>query len=336
MAQPQAPTDLEKMMALLQQSQQQRSTKQDALNTLAAEQTQGQGFNPGGKVGAWDMFTGGGGASSPQRQAMMSMYSSVLNKKPGQSGIGAASRGMQKGNLLLDNIRGRSKQERMEAIQGELSGIDANRDSMDSLYNLQKSADDTTYNRGMDKRDNERQERRDKRSDFESDREYRQSKAKQDLKDGEAALAENDELKRAADKAELIYNDIDAVREGISGWTEGMTGSGMSVIRGTDAFDQSTRIDGLKAKLGLDQLRELRAAAASGASGMGNLTEKELDRLEAAITKLDIGQTKEEQEKSLKILEEYYVPALEAYDRVYGTKRAERRDQGATVQWGDL
>ena len=123
----------------------------------------------------------------------------------------------------------------------------------------------------------------------------------------------------AYDTAVGIKENITRIRDNMNDGTTGMYGGSMAVVFGTDAHDQDGRITELQSKLGLDKLKELRDAAKSGASGMGNLTEKELEKLESALGNISISQSAKKQKESLGIIERHYAKALIAYNNIKGT-----------------
>ena len=75
----------------------------------------------------------------------------------------------------------------------------------------------------------------------------------------------------------------------------GIKGITLGLFPGTDEADVVASTDTLLAEMGIAQLEAMRAAAANGASGFGQLTEKELKRLEDRIRSLSRRQSKTQQ-----------------------------------------
>lgn len=89
-----------------------------------------------------------------------------------------------------------------------------------------------------------------------------------------------------------------------SGQTDvGLGGIVLGIIPGTNEYNLKSDVDTVLSNLGITQLQEMRAAAANGASGFGQLTATELARLESRIRSLQRGQTKEQFVENLKIIQ---------------------------------
>lgn len=293
-----------------------RKQQQDKLAQLAAQKSQGNPIKEEGQS-TWQAMSGQG--SPAQRQQNLAAISGILNRDPTkQTAIGGLTQGMMKGRELMDEMRGREKEEQMKAANIGLEGTDTNISQLTDMLKMRNKQEETDYGRKRDAVGDEQWRKEMDLKERKLQATTNEAAAKELLKYQQEQEAERAKLRTAAQNAVAIQGDIQSIRDNLDGWTEGMTGAGMSMLRGTDAFDQQTRIEALQAKLGLDKLRELRAAASSGASGMGNLTEKELMVLMDSIAKLDIGATKETQEAALKQIEKYYEPALKAYENVFG------------------
>ena len=131
---------LEEMIALIDQ----RDKDSRAMEAMAAQQVTGQ---PTG--GGFSTLTGRGADDATRRQ-MMQTYSSILNRKPGQTGIGAASEGFEKGKALMDDIRTKEKATRMSAAQMGIDRQTANLTSQAAMYGLGEAADTKAYNERRD------------------------------------------------------------------------------------------------------------------------------------------------------------------------------------------
>jgi len=96
-------------------------------------------------------------------------------------------------------------------------------------------------------------------------------------------------------KSDVVIDTIDDVLNSIaSGKTDTGASAVLGFIPGTGAFDQRMNVNTLLANLGFGELQSMRSAAASGASGLGQLTEKELSRLESLAGNLSLAQTREQ------------------------------------------
>jgi len=79
-----------------------------------------------------------------------------------------------------------------------------------------------------------------------------------------------------------------------------------SFIPGQDQYVLSSDINTIKANLGYNALKAARESSANGASGFGQLTERELATLERLITELNVGLPKDEFIDRLNTLNEWF------------------------------
>jgi len=112
-----------------------KDADQKAMEQLAAEKVTGQSIG-----GGWNTLTGRG-ASDEQRRQMMQTYSAILNRGPGQSAIGAAGAGFEKGRVLIDDIRTKDKAERLKAAQMGIDRQTGNISSQAKIYGLGQAED---------------------------------------------------------------------------------------------------------------------------------------------------------------------------------------------------
>jgi hypothetical protein len=75
----------------------------------------------------------------------------------------------------------------------------------------------------------------------------------------------------------------------------GITGIALSIVPNTDEANVAAGLDTLKSEMGISQLEAMRAASANGASGFGQLTQMELQRLEDRIRSLSMKQSRARQ-----------------------------------------
>ena len=100
------------------------------------------------------------------------------------------------------------------------------------------------------------------------------------------------------------------------GWpldnTTGLTGSLLSSVPGSAAHDVLKQLDTIKASIGFERLQAMRDAAPSGASGLGQVTEKEIGFLQAAMGSLEQSQSKEQFLKNLAAVKKQYIKTINA------------------------
>lgn len=96
--------------------------------------------------------------------------------------------------------------------------------------------------------------------------------------------------RRAGDVVEVLQGIEDGINSGEN--KTGVLGLVLARVPGTDNYTLEGDLDTIKANLGINALQEARANSASGASGFGQLTQRELERLESLVASLQTGMSK--------------------------------------------
>lgn len=94
-------------------------------------------------------------------------------------------------------------------------------------------------------------------------------------------------------KAEFLNPKIDSILQRANSLTTGWTGSLAAAMPGTPAFDLKKDIDTLLAASGFDTLQEMRDNSPLGGA-LGNITEREIEYLQASMQNLINSQSKEQ------------------------------------------
>lgn len=115
-----------------------------------------------------------------------------------------------------------------------------------------------------------------------------------ETKAADAAKAEQQNIARVTETSDNVIGTIDKILPKVNWNTVGPIGSVKSHISGTDAYDLAQLRDTVKSNVGLTQLQQMRDASKTGASGFGQLSEKELDVLQSSIASLDQAQRPEQ------------------------------------------
>ena len=140
------------------------------------------------------------------------------------------------------------------------------------------------------------------------------SKADQEVNQQKAA-AEKFEKNREK-YADVVTSDIDQIigmADSGSLPITGLVGDALSGIPGTPQHDAKKMIEGVQSNITLDRLQELRdAAKAAGAtgSGLGQVTERELNILQSSMGSLAQSQGKEQFLRNMKRVRQAYVDAI--------------------------
>jgi hypothetical protein len=96
-----------------------------ALQQVAGQQATGQPWRTAGDTRSKLDAMMGRGATPAQNRAMNQIYTSMLNRKPGQTHIGAATQGFERGGQLIDEIREKQRNASLQAAQVGVSNADA-------------------------------------------------------------------------------------------------------------------------------------------------------------------------------------------------------------------
>lgn len=103
-----------------------------------------------------------------------------------------------------------------------------------------------------------------------------------------------------------VLKAIELARSQVSGWSTGAVGQVLGNIGGTDARALAAPLSTIASRLTLDKLQELKNASATGASGLGSLTEKEGALLRDSVAGLDQYQDGDALLRSLDAVETHY------------------------------
>lgn len=133
-----------------------------------------------------------------------------------------------------------------------------------------------------------------------------------DAKAAEQAELNSPEARRAKiaaarTKAKVALQTIEQIRRAVGKpGSSGPVGQIARWVDGTAATDKETAIDSLGGIMGLDKLMEMKAASATGASGMGALSEKEMRVLIDQMGPLSPRQSNEQLLETLRNVEKHF------------------------------
>lgn len=138
----------------------------------------------------------------------------------------------------------------------------------------------------------------------------------------EAEVKKLKDLKTAGEKSADVDANVAEVRKLKDKllFGSGLSAKAQSYIHNTDAAALDKSIKSLQSKLGLLVMTELKSMSATGATGFGSLSERELELLLNALTPLDVGMDDEHLERNLQTVERYAKPFLDAYEEEYGKR----------------
>jgi len=135
--------------------------------------------------------------------------------------------------------------------------------------------------------------------------EYTPEQKATDLKDQEANLARIAQLVRTKEDITTLM--------GPEYQASGLTGKiSAQFLAGSDAYDRAAMIRSLKSTLGLDQIASLKRLSATGSTGLGQVSNLELDALQSEIASLDVGMSEDAQIRSLTKVYNHVDSALKA------------------------
>ena len=122
---------------------------------------------------------------------------------------------------------------------------------------------------------------------------------KQDAIDKQLGTAEG-----VIENTKVVLNKIDEAEKLVGKGTTGF-GSYLSIVPGTPARELSTVIGTIKARLGFDQLQQMRNASPTGGA-LGQVSNRELAALEGALASLDQGLSADALKQNLKQIKDSY------------------------------
>lgn len=148
----------------------------------------------------------------------------------------------------------------------------------------------------------------------------------------EAAAAGKNRM--AGTKGNIVVEDIDRALERIMASPTLTTGVGsqiMSSVGGTPAYDVQALIDTIRANIGFDQLQAMRDASPTGGA-LGQVTERELQFLQALLGNIQPGQSAGQLKQNLERLRGAYTDVVDGAEKPELTDRP----QAAAGSAGDL
>jgi hypothetical protein len=105
-------------------------------------------------------------------------------------------------------------------------------------------------------------------------------------------------------------------------WTSSWSGRISDAVPGTPAYDMARTIDTIRAIVGFDKLQQMRESSGSGASGLGQVTERELNFLQSVFGSFDqfqsAGQLRENLTRFYNALDGYDESRRQAFEETYG------------------
>jgi hypothetical protein len=154
-------------------------------------------------------------------------------------------------------------------------------------------------------------------------------KLRQEVTAGEVEAVEKVEAKEAAETAkveametsqvnlERTLGQIDDIVTSIqeTPLTTGFAGMALGKIPGTEAYGIRGDIELIKSKLALDMIKEMKQQSATGATGFGAMSEKELALIQSAVDRLDADMDKPRVLESLNEIKEHYTRWKEYNDK---------------------
>ena len=110
-----------------------------------------------------------------------------------------------------------------------------------------------------------------------------------------------DKERRTAQIAQVVRSKADIMDlAGPEFMASGLTGKlSAQFLAGSDAYDRQRAIESLKSTLGLEQIANLKRLSSTGSTGLGQVSNLELNALQSEIASLDVGMSEEAQIRSL-------------------------------------
>ena len=131
-----------------------------------------------------------------------------------------------------------------------------------------------------------------------------------DLKAGEAAVAAQASQEEAKNQANTILTKINEAIPKISNWSAGK-GAILSGVPGSDAYNLRSDIETVKSNLGFEALKSMKSQSKTGASGLGQLSDREMTLLTSLVANLDTKQSPSQLRQRLTEVRDKYQNVLE-------------------------
>lgn len=147
--------DLNQLMELVNKVKGRQTTLDRVAGQQVANQPWRQAPQPGQQQPNAAQYAMGQGTTPAQGRGLNQLYGSILNRKPGQTSIGAASEGFERGSQLIDNIREKEKAGKVDAAK---IGVDSSQQDFKNnaaMYGLGEKKrqfdEEMSYNKERDK-----------------------------------------------------------------------------------------------------------------------------------------------------------------------------------------
>lgn len=106
-------------------------------------------------------------------------------------------------------------------------------------------------------------------------------------------------------RAQLVMDKVDQALNQVGFLSTGIPGAVLGKIPGTNAYDLDRTIDTIKANIGFNELQAMREASPTGGA-LGQVAIQELNMLQAVLSSLDKGQSKEQLVQGLNDVKKHY------------------------------
>ena len=137
-----------------------------------------------------------------------------------------------------------------------------------------------------------------------------------------------------------VDNVIDTAKKALGqiNWrTAGPIGTVASQIPGTTSYDIEKLIDTIKANIGFDRLQQMRESSPTGGA-LGQVSERELEFLQSAVSSLDISQSPEQLRANIEKVIQHYNNWKDIADEKYKTEYgdASNGEPSNVTNWSDM
>ncbi len=134
-----------------------------------------------------------------------------------------------------------------------------------------------------------------------------EAKVREDaLAASEKQAAQTEKVRQVVETSNNVVGSINDIMPKIDNLTAGPIGGVAQHLPGTPGYNVGVLLKGIKANLGVQQLQSMREASKTGASGFGQLSEKELDVLTSTVANLDQAQDPEQLKKGLSAVRDHF------------------------------
>lgn len=149
----------------------------------------------------------------------------------------------------------------------------------------------------------------------------------------ESVRATHEAARQSVEKANITTKTINKILPQLNSMTTGVAAALTEAVPGTPAYNVGKLKDTVVANIGLKELKAMKEASKTGASGMGALSEKELAVLETSLGNLKLAQKTDQVAKAMKDVRNSFYRWRSTYNAGQLGETPEAMQRQLAVKW---